>query len=298
MSQPVLTGRATASSGRWVHSREPRNLNITEPFPDILVSRQKSAIRASLLSRRAHLRWLSHAQRKVVFFPVMSKGVMGDPVTLQCYHLRQGKVSPRGMLLRTAGITSALEIICYSHLTGWVLALSLFHVFLCTQAVKQTILRWCVIHLLMLCTATRGVKHFNHFPASLVAQQSLVQLLQILREICNFFLIFLHHQHIRIFRHQQPEPAEPVGLEPAQPDDSEWAPLLSPEPQTVHVRNSQDVGKNGQHGEARGGGLPEQWWKSQLWVFFPSRLRPKGWHIWQKKKKWMTFYWGSFCSNR
>lgn len=155
MSQPVLTGRATASSGRWVHSREPRNLNITEPFPDILVSRQKSAIRASMLSRRAHLRWLSHAQRKV-FFPIMSKGVMGDPVTLQYYHLRQGKVSPRGMLLRTAGITSALEIICYSHLTSWVLALSLFHIFLCTQAVKQTILRWCVIHLLMLCTATGG----------------------------------------------------------------------------------------------------------------------------------------------
>lgn len=78
-----------------------------------------------------------------------------------CYRLRRGKVSPRGMLLRREGITSALEVVCYSYLNGWVLALSLFHIFLCTQAVKQTILRWCVTHLLMLCTATRGRAKFK-----------------------------------------------------------------------------------------------------------------------------------------
>lgn len=79
-----------------------------------------------------------------------------------------------------------------------------------------------------------------------------------------YFLFFYNFQRIRILRHQQPEPAEPVGLEPAQPDNSAWTTLLSLEPQAVRVGDPQDVGESGHAREAGGGRLPEQWRKRQL----------------------------------
>lgn len=71
--------------------------------------------------------------------------------------------------------------------------------------------------------------------------------------VCNLLLISFHCQHVFVLRHQQPAPAVSVGLESAQPDYSGWTSLLPSEPQTLHVRDPQDVGKNGQKWEAGAG---------------------------------------------